>query len=231
MWEANGQGNFPRNSMLPSSNVYNGVGGGNHRSDVTYDHGNEISMPSVCDNCLAYDAENRLISYTPSNTAYSYDGNGQRVMKQSASDSTVYVYDAFRQLAAEYDTGGSPLSPCSTCYLFSDFLGSVRMITDQNGQVVSRHDYLPFGEELFGAALGRPNPWGPLADTVSQRFTGKERDSESGLDYFGARYCGSALGRFTSPDPKGIPDEFDNPQAWNEYAYAGNNPLRYTDPD
>jgi RHS repeat-associated protein len=61
--------------------------------------------------------------------------------------------------------------------------------------------------------------------------TGKERDSESGLDYFGARYCGSALGRFTSPDPKGIPDEFDNPQAWNEYAYAGNNPLRYTDPD
>jgi RHS repeat-associated protein len=46
-----------------------------------------------------------------------------------------------------------------------------------------------------------------------------------------ARYYGSALGRFTSPDPKGIPDEFDNPQAWNKYAYSGNNPLRYTDPD
>jgi RHS repeat-associated protein len=61
--------------------------------------------------------------------------------------------------------------------------------------------------------------------------TGKERDSESGLDYFGARYYGSALGRFTSADPKLVPDEFDNPQSWNKYAYAGNNPLRYTDPD
>jgi hypothetical protein len=48
--------------MSPSSNVYDGVGGDNHRSDVTYDHGNEISILSVCDNCLAYDAGNRLIS-------------------------------------------------------------------------------------------------------------------------------------------------------------------------
>jgi len=64
-----------------------------------------------------------------------------------------------------------------------------------------------------------------------EQYSGKERDSESGLDYFGARYYGSALGRFTSPDPKLIPDEFDNPQSWNKYAYTGNNPLRYTDPD
>jgi RHS repeat-associated protein len=68
-------------------------------------------------------------------------------------------------------------------------------------------------------------------DGRGSRDTGKERDAESGLDYFGARYYGSALGRFTSADPKLIPDEFDNPQSWNKYAYTGNNPLRYTDPD
>jgi RHS repeat-associated protein len=61
-------------------------------------------------------------------------------------------------------------------------------------------------------------------------FTGKERDAETGLDYFGARYMSSAQGRFTSPDPflgSGRPED---PQSWNRYAYARNNPLVYIDP-
>jgi RHS repeat-associated protein len=67
---------------------------------------------------------------------------------------------------------------------------------------------------------------------VNQKFTGKERDSESGLDYFGARYYGSALGRFTSPDPKQFSTRtIADPQKWNKYAYTINNPLRYFDPD
>jgi RHS repeat-associated protein len=66
-------------------------------------------------------------------------------------------------------------------------------------------------------------------------FTGKERDSESGLDYFGARYYGSNMGRFMSPDwssnPISIPfARIDNPQTLNLYGYVGNNPLRYFDP-
>jgi RHS repeat-associated protein len=64
------------------------------------------------------------------------------------------------------------------------------------------------------------------------RSTGKERDAESGLDYFGARYYGSALGRMTSPDPhSGTMLHVINPQRWNMYAYAMNNPLSYVDPD
>ena len=66
---------------------------------------------------------------------------------------------------------------------------------------------------------------------ATARFTGKERDAESGLDYFGARYFGSALGRFTSPDPLGSSGNPKNPQSWNRYAYVLNNPLALVDPN
>jgi RHS repeat-associated protein len=63
------------------------------------------------------------------------------------------------------------------------------------------------------------------------RYTGKERDTESGLDNFGARYFGSTMGRFTSPDPLGFQvADYSNPQSWNFYSYAFNNPFKYTDP-
>ncbi len=63
-------------------------------------------------------------------------------------------------------------------------------------------------------------------------FTGKERDQESGLDYFGARYYGSALGRFTSPDPTGLGfSDPSDPQSLNLYHYVLNNPLRFVDHD
>jgi RHS repeat-associated protein len=62
------------------------------------------------------------------------------------------------------------------------------------------------------------------------RFTGKERDPETGLDYFGARYLTSAEGRFMSPDDFMKDSHVADPQSWNKYAYARNNPLRYIDP-
>jgi RHS repeat-associated protein len=74
----------------------------------------------------------------------------------------------------------------------------------------------------------------------ASRFTGKERDTESGLDYFGARYYASSMGRFMSPDPmspmskgKGAAfmDYIGQPQNWNKYAYARNNPMVLFDPD
>jgi RHS repeat-associated protein len=68
------------------------------------------------------------------------------------------------------------------------------------------------------------------------KFTGKERDVESGNDYFGARYYASSMGRFMSPDWSDESDpvpyaEFENPQTLNLYSYVLNNPLRSTDPD
>jgi len=67
--------------------------------------------------------------------------------------------------------------------------------------------------------------------SLTYQFTGKERDAESGLDDFGARYNSSAMGRFMSPDPDNAGAIDEDPQTWNAYSYARNNPLRYTDPD
>ncbi len=77
----------------------------------------------------------------------------------------------------------------------------------------------------------------PILLFVSGRFraflSGKERDAESGLDFFGARYMPAAQGRFTSPDPGNVSGltHMDDPQSWNEYSYVRNNPLKFTDPD
>ena len=114
-----------------------------------------------------------------------------------------------------------------------DPLGSTRAITDVNGEVVSRKDYLPFGDELtcdFGRS-GADEYCGPAFDP-NLRFAGKERDDESGLDYFGARYHSAAQGRFTSVDPEFVyGDHINDPQQWNRYTYAVNNPYTYGDPD
>jgi RHS repeat-associated protein len=87
-------------------------------------------------------------------------------------------------------------------------------------------DYLPFGEEIARTDCGA------VGRGQARKFTGKERDSETGLDYFGARYMSAAQGRFTSPDPiMANPLRILNPQRWNMYAYAVNSPFAFTDPD
>jgi len=98
--------------------------------------------------------------------------------------------------------------------------------------VVSRHDYLPFGEEI-PPTIGARTALADYAslDPVRHRFAGKERDRESGLDYFGARYYAGAQGRFTGADPENAGSRLLEPQSWNGYSYTLNNPLRYVDPD
>jgi RHS repeat-associated protein len=106
------------------------------------------------------------------------------------------------------------------------------MVFDQTGTLanVKRHDYLPFGEELFAGTGGRTVAQGYAADGVRQQFTAKERDSETGLDYFGARYFASTQGRFTSADPLLASARTGAPQSWNRYSYVLNNPLKLIDP-
>lgn len=157
-----------------------------------------------------------------------YDGEGRRVKKTAAGVSTVYVYGADGELMAEY---GGPAQTAGTRYLTADYLGSVRLVTDASGNVVSRHDYLPFGEEIPAGVGGRTTGMVYVANpAVTQKFTGKERDAETGLDYFGARYLSGVQGRWTSPDEPFADQHPEDPQSWNLYAYVRNNPLAHIDP-
>jgi RHS repeat-associated protein len=116
---------------------------------------------------------------------------------------------------------GSGYPPYRFLYYHLDHLGSVRVITDEAGAVVSQHHYLPFGEE-------RPGTIDPSLNT--RAFTGHERDADTGMDYMLARYYSSSLARFLSPD-QGGDTQLANPQSWNKYVYTGNNPLNYVDPN
>ncbi len=232
-------------------------GGGNHNlsfssstnrittSGFNYDSNGNLINDTL--HTYAFDAENKILK-VDSTTAYAYDGEGHRVRKY-VGENTRFVYGIGGQLIMEFDGssgnlekeyvyGGATLITVEpavvdsngTQYTTSDNLGSPRMVTNSSASVVSRHDYLPFGEELFAGMGGRTTAQGyGASDGVRQHFTQKERDNETGLDYFGARYYGSTQGRFTGVDPLLSTGDVANPQSWNRYAYTYNNPLNMVD--
>ncbi|MEW6736170.1 MAG: RHS repeat-associated core domain-containing protein, partial [Acidobacteriota bacterium] len=176
----------------------------------------------------SYNAENLMVSYDNGVARYFYDGNNRRVKSttNSGGTTTIFIYDVMGKLVAEYSNGVLPGG--GTSYLTKDSLGSPRIITSSNQAVKARHDYLPFGEEVSVPYGGRTTGQGYIADNVRQKFTSKERDVETGLDYFGARYYSSPLGRFTSADS--FAGDGINPQTLNLYTYTLNNPLALVDP-
>jgi len=184
---------------------------------------------------LTYDGDDHVASaggITPS-TKYEYDGEGRRVRVHSCANSTVcapgsgavtttYVYDAFGKLAAEY---GTDPGASGTSYFTPDHLGSTRLVTNAAGQQVACSDYLPFGEEIPTGYGSRSACFNPSGNKL--KFTGKERDAETELDYFGARYYSGGQGRLRV---RILLDRlWANPQTLNKYQYALNNPLRYVD--
>jgi RHS repeat-associated protein len=185
-------------------------------------------------NTYAYDAAGRQVKYNGGASAnggatYTYDGDGKRVKKVAGVVVTVFVYDAMGRLVAEYSSAAAEQN--GTQFVTADTLGSPRVVTGANGSVTGRHDYRPFGEEIGSGVGGRNTIAGYTAtDDLKQKFTGYERDIETGLDYAQARYFSSTQGRFTSPDPLLASGRSVRPQTWNRYTYALNNPLRFTDP-
>lgn len=114
---------------------------------------------------------------------------------------------------------GAATAQTSVEIYHTDPIGSVRHITNDAGNVVETYDYSPFGE------TAAPEPF-------ARQFAGKERDPDTGFDYFGGRFYAASLGRFSTVDPAYVIDEnLHNPQLFNRYSYAVNNPLRFTDPD
>jgi RHS repeat-associated protein len=225
----------------------------NDNQGYEYDQSGNVTKDAT-NKRFVYDAENKQTSFGTNGSStnggnYFYDGDGRRVKKVVGTETTIFVYNASGQLVAEYSTT-APTNP-QTSYLTTDTLGSPRINTDAFGSVKARHDYLPFGEEIANGVGGRTTQQGYGGqDNIRQKFTLKERDGETGLDYFNARYYSSAYGRFASPDEfVGVPreiqtlgsghprkqalpySEISNPQSLNKYQYTYNNPLKYIDPD
>jgi RHS repeat-associated protein len=198
------------------------------------------NMTSNGTDAYTYDAENRMTKFVGVTTNnYSYDGDGQRVKKTSPV--SLYWYGATGEVLDETASAGALTSEYiffngkrvarrdadnSVKYYFADHVGSASVVTNNVGGITEESDYYPYGGEI---AINNTDP-------NHYKFTGKERDIESGLDMFGARYYGSALGRFMTPDwaakPIDVPyADFGNPQSLNLYSYVKNNPTTTRDPD
>jgi len=184
-----------------------------------------------------YDQENRLTG--AAGYGYTYDAYGNRVIKSNGSTGTLYWYmtpgivgesDLSGNLTDEYVFfDGERVARKSTngvFYYFSDHLKTASVITDAVGTIKSESDYYPWGGELQFVAN----------DSNHYKFTGKERDAETQLDYFGARYYSNGLGRWVSADwsaaPVPVPyASFGDPQSLNQYSYVRNIPTVNVDTD
>jgi RHS repeat-associated protein len=152
---------------------------------------------------------------------------------------TYYIYSYDGKLLAEYDHNGNCVKdyiyignrllaeyhPQTNKYYYymTDQISSTRVITDDNGNVVYSAAHGPYGQIQ--------KVWTNTYDP-KLKYSGKEREGYSELDYFGARYYHHQTYRFNSVDPVINKDEaLVNPQLWNLYAYCGNNPITHLDPD
>jgi len=125
-------------------------------NDYEYDSSGNL-MTNAKGQSFTFDAENLQTTATGANlnTSYSYDGDNRRVKTYDAinDQTTIFVYDASGQLAAEYTINVPTPSDPTISYLTNDAIGSVRVSTNSFGDVKARRDFLPFGEELY-AGLG-----------------------------------------------------------------------------
>ena len=214
-------------------------------SDYLYDAAGNLTFNATPPTqTYTYDQENRLTG--AAGYAYTYDGDGNRVRKSNgnlAANGTLYWYMA-PGVVAETDLAGTTQSEYvffgggrvarrdgatgtgGVFYYFSDHLKTASVITDSAGIIKAESDYYPWGGELQFVNN----------DLNHYKFTGKERDSESGLDYFGARYYSNGLGRWVSADwsatPVPVPyAEFIDPQSLNLYGYVRGIPTARFDQD
>jgi RHS repeat-associated protein len=233
-WTVDAWGNMT-NQMGTAGTCFNfsAAVGTNNQLQVGYQYDAAGNMTYDGSHHYSYDAENRIVQVDSGSTAsYIYNEIGSRVQKNIGGGFTEYYYGPNGSVQDEYNGSawtaqyvyvGSELiaeyKNNTTEFVHTDHLGSTRLVTAVNKSVLDSLDYPPFGKQVAGATAS------------THKFTGKERDAESGLDNFGARYYGSAMGRFASPDPKRNSAHSIEPQSWNRYSYVSNNPLKFVDPD
>jgi RHS repeat-associated protein len=224
---------------------------------VAYDGAGNVTNDGY--NSYLYDAEGRIcaVNGPQGMVGYQYDAAGNRVGRGSITTMSCDITQNGYQPASDYivDLSGNQMTEVSVGngqstwqhtnvtangtlvatydtvglhFYVNDMLGSRRVQTDPAGFPEQTCQNLPYGDQLYCT--------GSLNSPTEHHFTGKERDTESGLDYFGARYFGSSMGRFMSPDwsdkPQTVPySDLSNPQSLNLYSYGDNNPLSKADKD
>src|SRR5258708_8181569 len=204
----------------------NSISTKNQVTVFSYDAAGNVLNPPGAGGLVTYDAENHLLS--ASGVTYQYDGDGKRVYKSTGATywygagseplldniGFTYFFNGMR-VAREYWSPQHWLD-----HYALDHLGNTRYVYSNLG-AWDVSDFYPFGGERVYQSHS----------SNQYKFTGKERDSESGLDNFGARYNASSMGRFMSADPvfMNVMRVMD-PQRLNLYAYGRNNALVYTDP-
>ncbi len=211
------------------------VDAGNHinTGGWTYDAAGNMTWEAGLQNALKYDAENRLNPVT--GYVYSYDGDDRRVEKNNSGSITYFWYDSDGKVISTtgalvrdyaYFNGRrlAYFAPSSgnQHYYWSDDLGSASVMSNASGDTIEwEADYRPFGTATV------------INNYLENyfRFTDYQWDPEMGYYYAGAREQGPNVARFFSPDPIGISrQKVLDPQQWNMYSYARNNPLRFADP-
>jgi RHS repeat-associated protein len=229
------------------------------------DHGNVTAMPELPS--LTWDFKDQLRSSArqagpdPEATRCAYDALGGRrrkvVTRRDGTRRSERIYLGESEVARKYAADGvtvtaerwslhvmddqrriavvdvAPGAEPAVRYQLADHLESACVDVDDTGAVVSYEQYGAWGATLVSGGRGAAE-----VGLKRYRFTGKERDAESGLSYHGARYYAPWLGRWLSCDPEGLAPRAPADQArkelrppqWNLYAYARGNPCTYTDP-
>jgi RHS repeat-associated protein len=186
-----------------------------------------------------YDAENRIVFVDGGATKYVYDAEGRRYSKTAGGVTVATIYDreGHPRIRTNFGPGelfvagmhlgtyivNSGHTDSIFYYDHSDWLGTERVRTDLTGNPCETIASLPFGDNQKIA--------GTCGDVSPLHFTGKERDTESNLDYFGARHYASSMGRFMQADEPFAGQEPAGPQSWNLYSYVRNSPSVSVDPD
>ena len=250
--DANGNAWTRTNAYAADSNRLVGTKVGGTTASFAYNaHGSMTSMPHL--SAMDWDFSERLCHITRGTTEayYNYDGNGIRTRKVVEKNGivetrlylggfeiwrktvngtletereTLHVMDDQRRIALvetlTLENGNRVANPAPVQrYQLDNHLGSASLELDESANIISYEEYYPYGDTSYRA--------GRSASEVSQkryRYTGKEKDEESGLYYHGARYYACWLGRWTAADPTWLADGI------NLYAYVNGNPVSGVDP-